>query len=695
MKSDKGPMVMRAYLLYIGFIIITGIGLYKTLKLQLNAKEANIPIRSVDRFPRMGEILDVNLNPLVTSVSYYDIHMDPTVVKKELFDQNIVGLSEGLATLFPEKDARTYENEIRKARSNNDRYYLIHKKVTNEQREKIKKLPIFNLGKMKGGLIDNEEIIVRKFTNGDLLKRTLGYYNRTENLKVGIEGAYAADLVGAPGKEIEQWTSTGWKKTGRYTVEPVEGADVVTSFDKDIQEVAHSELERQLKISRAESGTVILMEVSTGFIKAVVNLSLNKDSTFSESFNYAIAGREVPGSTFKLASLMAGLEDNKFKLTDKLNAKGNYKIYNKVYRDANQGKGYGMLTVQEAFEKSSNVIAPLLYNSYINDPENFMKRLGEFGLLNPLGIEIPGELGPKFYKPGDTLWSPLSIPSIAIGYEYQQTPLHMCAFYNAVANKGKFLKPLFVKEIRKGGITIKSFQPTVIKEKICSDKTLNSLISCLKGVMIKGTGVALKTSQFSIAGKTGTSHFPGKNKGYSDNPNDEVDYQTAFAGFFPADNPIYTCVVIISKPKGEKRYAAQVAGPVFVAIANKIFSSSLNYHQAINETGNHLPSSPKVMVGQAKEILSLLKRWKIPVVDTKESDWVVSDTLNKQIILNRRQLIKAKVPDVTGMSAKDAVYLLESMGLVVQFSGYGSVTSQSLAPGTELFKGMLIKIELK
>jgi len=695
MKSDKGPLVVRAYMLYVGFILIMCLGLYKTLKLQLDAKEVNIPIRSVDRFPRMGEILDVNLNPLVTSVSYYDIHMDPTVVKKDLFDQNIVGLAEGLATLFPEKDARTYENEIRTARSNNDRYYLIHKKVTNEQREKIKKLPIFNLGKMKGGLIDNEEIIVRKFTNGDLLKRTLGYYNRAEKLKVGIEGAYANELVGAPGKEIEQWTSTGWKKTGRYTVEPVEGADVVTSFDKDIQEVAHSELERQLKLSRAESGTVILMEVNTGFVKAMVNLSMNKDSTFSEAFNYAIAGREVPGSTFKLASLMAGLEDKKFKLTDKLNAKGNYKIYKKVYSDANQGRGYGVLTVQEAFEKSSNVIAPLLYNSYRNDPGNFMKRLGEFGLLEPLGIEIPGELGPKYFMPGDTLWSPLSIPSIAIGYEYQQTPLHMCAFYNAVANKGKFLRPRFVKEIRKGGVTVKTFSPTVIREKICSDNTLNSLVSCLKGVMIKGTGMALKTSQFSIAGKTGTSHFPGKNKGYSDNPNDEVDYQTAFAGFFPADNPIFTCVVIVSKPKGIQRYAAQVAGPVFVAIANKIFASSLSYHQAINEAGNPLHSTPKIMVGQAREILSLLRRWKIPTANTKESDWVVTDTLNKQVILNRRQIVKGRVPDVTGMSAKDAVYLLESMGLVVQFNGMGRVTTQSIGPGTELFEGMLIKIELQ
>ncbi len=692
MSSDRGPLVFRAYFLYFGFVLVMFIALVKTFKLQWTTEEVDLPVRLEDRAPRMGEILDANMNPLLTSVSYYDIHMDPTVVEEKIFDEEVSGLASGLSQMYGDKSAREYENEIREARSTGSRYLLIHKKVTNEERKKINKLPIFNLGRMKGGIIDNEETIIRKAPNGILLRRILGYYKKDLNLEVGIEGAYHEYLEGEPGKEIEHKITTGWKKTGRFTKEPIEGADIITTFDKDIQEVAHSELEHQLKKMRAESGTVILMEVATGHIKAIVNLDREEDGSFSEKFNHAVGLREVPGSTMKLATIMAGLEDGKYNIKDKVNAFGSYQVYRKKFMDSNDGRGYGTITIQEAFEKSSNVIAQILYNAYRNDPEKFMEKLDQFGLTEPLGTEIPGELGPVFYRPGSSGWSPYSIPSMAIGYEYQQSPLHTCAFYNAVANNGKFLRPLFVKEIQRSGKVIKRFDPVVIREKICSDKTLKIMQSCLKGVMLRGTGKKLTSSQFTIAGKTGTAKLPDKNRQYVDEA--QSDFQASFAGYFPADHPKYTCIVVVTRPK-EQKYAALVAGPVFAAIANKIFASNLSYHKAINESKPKSKKVPFVKAGHYKTTTSLLKLLGIKFQLKTGARWVETDTLHQQIHVTERKIQKGKVPNVKGMTATDAVFLLESYGLSVKLKGYGKVLSQSLLPGTEIHKGQLVNLELK
>lgn len=692
MSNTKGPMILRAYALYFGFIFVMGVGIFKTFKLQWTTEEVDLPVRLQDRAPRMGEILDANMNPLLTSVSYFDIHMDPTVVDQKIFDEEVSNLSNGLARLYNDKSSRAYENEIRQARANGFRYLLIRKKVTNAERKRIARLPIFNLGRMKGGLIDNEETIIRKAPNGILLKRTLGYYKKELDLSVGLEGAYHSYLEGEPGKEIEHHITTGWKKTGRFTKDPVEGADVVTTFDKDIQEVAHSELEHQLKEMEAQSGTIILMEVATGHVKAIVNLDRAEDGTFSEKFNHAVGLREVPGSTMKLASIMAGLEDGKFKISDKVNAIGAYRVGRKTFMDANNGRGYGTITIQQAFEKSSNIIAQILYNAYRNNPESFIDRLEDFGLTESLGTEIPGELGPKFFRPGTVGWSAYSIPSMAIGYEYQQSPLHTCAFYNAVANKGKFLRPLFVKEIRRGGKVIKRMEPVVIREKICSDATLHIMHKCLKGVMTHGTGKKLTSSQFSIAGKTGTARLLNENSEYVDE--NQSDFQASFAGYFPADKPKYTCVVVITRPKKQK-YAALVAGPVFVAIANKIYASNLAYHPAINDRQPKTKELPEVKNGYYKNITDVLKQLGVRFQLNTASNWVTADSLKRNIQLNQLEIIKGRVPNVQGMTAKDAVFLMESGGLSVSINGYGRVFSQSLPAGTIIHKGVLVKLELR
>ncbi len=701
MSKDRKHLYYRAYLVYFGFVAIMILVLYSTLDLQFNGpgvayatQKGELPTRVADRIPRMGQILDHNEVPLVTSVTFYDIYMDPTVVEDDIFDAQISGLCEGLSRLYPEKSAYDYEAQIRKARANGVRYLLIRRKVTNAARKKLRALPIFELGQMKGGIIDNIEVIMRRKPFGNLLNRTLGYYkiqNAHDTLRVGIEGAYYDYLKGEEGKEIEQRISSGWKRTGKIIKDAVEGADVVTTIDKEIQEVAHSELEKQMIYMDAEHGSVILMEVKTGYVRAIANLTKVSKGKYTESFNYAIGHLEVPGSTFKLASIMAGLEDERFKITDKVNATGRYNVGGDGMSDSNHGMGYGVITIQQAFEKSSNVILQLINRSYRNDPEMFIKRLEQFGLTEKLGIDLEGEPRPKVTKPGDANWSALSLPWQSVGYEVMQTPLQTLAFYNAVANNGQLVRPLFVEKIKRHGQVIKTFNPVVLNPEICSSHTLQILQKCLEGVMLRGTGKQLKSSLFSIAGKTGTAQLRGES-GYREQK--IKAYQASFVGYFPAKKPIYSCIVVIARPV-VAYYGAAVSGTVFAEIANKIYASSLQYHRAVNDPRNPLATDvPKLKSGNSKDLTYLLKQLNVRYQLNSSSEWVQADTADQRLQVQRKAILDKKVPNVSGMSAKDAVYLLESRGLIVRLVGRGQVYSQSIAPGQNLVKGQLIQIKL-
>ncbi len=701
MKTEGRHIFYKAYAIYVGFIILMIVVLYKTVAIQfegagkiLSFKEDKLPVRMVSKVPRSGEILDMNLIPLVTSISFFDIRMDPTVIEEKVFQNELSDLCEGLAKMYPDKTARQYFDEIRTAREKGNRYLLIRKRVTNEERKKIAALPIFKLGKLKGGLIDSIETIERKRPNGDMMSRTLGYFNNQGKsvVKVGVEGAFYDYLKGSPGQEIEQRISTGWKKTGKIVKEAVEGADVVTSFDKEIQEVAHSELERQLKDQEATSGCIVVMDVKTGFVRAISNLTRDKNGNYSEKLNYAIGVTEVPGSTFKLASLMAALEDEKVKITDSVRAVGKYKFPGKTFEDANDGKGYGKISVKHAFEKSSNVFSQIIFNAYRSEPEAFLSRLDKFGLTKPLGIDLPGEATPKFNRPGEKKgWSRLSLPSMGIGYEVLMTPLQILNLYNAVANNGKMMKPQFVHEIRRNGEVIKKFEPIVMNNQICSPETVVLLKSCMEGVMKNGTGKQIKSAQFSIAGKTGTARLLDSKKGYGA---DEKAYQASFVGYFPADKPIYSCIVVITNPKVEYT-GATVAGTVFGAIANKVYAKTLEYHKAINENRPRSLDVPNVKNGSRTDILSLLKTFSIRATFLDGSDWLVGILEENKLTLKNMPVNKDVIPNLMGMNAKDAVFLIESQGMVAKINGYGKVVSQSLTAGTPVFKGGVIEIGLQ
>jgi cell division protein FtsI (penicillin-binding protein 3) len=499
-------------------------------------------------------------------------------------------------------------------------------------------------------------------------------------------------LKGEDGEELEQRISSGWKKTGKIIKDAVEGADVITSIDKEIQEVAHSELEKQMLFMDAEEGCVVVMDVKTGFVRAIANLSKQEKGGYAETYNFAIGHAEVPGSTYKLASLMAGLEDGKFKITDKVNASGRYAIAGGKLSDSNHGMGYGTITIKKAFEKSSNVIAQIMYRAYRSEPQKFLDRLAEFGLTEKLGIDIEGEKKPFVPQPGTPGWSAMSIPWMSIGYELKQSPIQTLAFYNAVANNGTLVRPQFVQQIKRSGRVIKTFKPIVVKDQICSKSTLITMKSCLEGVMINGTGHDLKSSFFTIAGKTGTAKLLGDNKQFNDEK--MSFYQASFVGYFPANKPIYSCIVVISKPKREY-YGARVSGTVFAEIANKVYASALQYHKAVNsKRATKSNELPVLKVGSNRDVTQILKKFNLRYQLNADAEWLQADTLKGSIYLNRKKIHRKLVPDVTGMTAKDAVYLLESAGLIVRIAGKGKVESQSVKAGNPLVKGQLINITL-
>ena len=704
-EANRKFLRNRAYLIYFGFmaLMVTVFGTVVSIQFSTESigempGQGKIQERIVSDDPRFGDVLDKDMNPLITTVSYYDVYMDPTVASQELFDENIDSLAQGISNLFQRKEAKDIADQLRDARRRGRRYVSIQKQVTNEQRMALRELPIFNKGRMKGGIIDgqNQESTLRKNPKGKLAQRTLGYFKKRngKTYSVGIEGAFHEYLAGKPGSQIEQKIANGWRKTGKIIEESIAGSDVVTTIDSDIQEVVHSELEKQLLLMDASHGCVIVMEVATGYIRAISNLKRNSDSSFSESYNYAVGRLSAPGSTFKLASLMAALEDGKLSLDTEVNASGTYYFRGskKPLYDSNYGHGYGKISLKEAFELSSNVIAPTIDNVYKNDPHQFISRLEKFGLTDSIGISIAGEPNPKVSRPGSRQWSGISIPYMSIGYELEQTPLQTLNLYNSVANNGRMMKPQFVQGIMNSGQVVKTFDPIVLDEKICSQSTIEKVKSCLVGVMENGTGKDLKSVMFKIAGKTGTVKLLDASGEFLNRSQSE--YQASFCGFFPADKPLYSCIVVIYKPK-KNIYGAKVSGTVFAAVANKVFASNLKYHDAINEANDKSENLPPIKAGGKADASNVLAELGYEHNITNSGPWIAEVRPSKKINLIPRKIMEMKVPNVLGMTAKDAVYILEDMGMVVEISGYGKVIYQSISEGADLEKGRLIKLTLK
>jgi cell division protein FtsI (penicillin-binding protein 3) len=486
---------------------------------------------------------------------------------------------------------------------------------------------------------------------------------------------------------MEKIRGNEWKPVNDdYSIEPTPGSDLYTSIDVNIQDVAESALLHQLKEQKAQKGCVVLMEVKTGFVKAIANLSYDeKTDTYFETQNHAIGLASEPGSTFKLASLLVAIEQGKLKISDSVEMLGRYQFYDKSLTDG--GKVYGKNTIKNAFEKSSNVISQLIYDNYKNDPQSFIDGLKAVGIHRKLGVVILGEGEPLIKDASDPTFTGITLPWMSIGYELEITPLQTLALYNAVANDGVLLKPQFVKFIKKGSEVQAHFDPEILNPSICSNSTLLDLKEMLEGVVERGTAKNIKARGFSIAGKTGTSKIAQGSKGYGNK------YQASFCGYFPSKDPLYSCIVVVQGPT-KNIFGSVVSGTVFKEIADKVYANEFSKeNRKIDYKRLNFPFSRS---GDKVAFQEAAKQMNIPVDNrsTDKSFWVTTRTSLEAIKIYNKKTIKGLVPNVIGMGLIDAAYLLEKCGLFVQPVGSGIVRDQSISPGLKIIKGQKIILQL-
>lgn len=608
-----------------------------------------------------GNIYSADGSLLATSIPNYEIRFDAVAPKTEVFEKNIKQLADSLGKLL-NKSSDTFERELRRARVNKSRYFLVARDLSYTEYIAIKSFPLFNLGAYKGGIIVEQET-VREHPIGKIAERTIGYIGRDVNghiNPVGVEGAYSNYLNGKDGRILKQKIAKGqWKPISDVNqVEPQDGYDVISTIDVFIQDIAHHALLKQLEEYQADHGCVVVMETKTGYVKAISNLGRNeKTGMYSERLNYAVRESHEPGSTFKLVDLMALLEDKLVDTSAVFDSKGGeIKYFGKSVRDSHEG-GYGKISLARGFEVSSNtVMVQAVYNNYKSNPTQFVNHINSYGLNKKLGIGFNGEGAPYIPQPSDKKWSRLTLPWMAFGYNVSVTPLQTLAYYNAVANNGEMVKPLFVSEIKEWNKTIKKYDKVVLNPKICSQETIHKLKAILENVVKRGTGSKLYSKDFSMAGKTGTAQV-----NYAKAGGAEKYYASSFVGYFPADHPKYSCIVVVHKPNttNNNYYGADVAGPVFKRIAQKIFTDS--------------PTT--------NEIKNLNRK-----IQKQESNY-------NSYYAKAQKKIKS-IPNVRGMAGMDAVALLENLGLKVKAIGIGKVKKQSLQAGENINKNATIILEL-
>ena len=611
--------------------------------------------RTVKNFPipaNKGNVYSADGSLLATSIPEYAVYFDAVVPSDEHFRDNLKDLSDSLSVMFG-KPAGFYQAKLQKARANKSRYVFIAKKLSYTEQVRLKSFPLFNKGANKGGIII-EQKTVREHPIGLVAKRTIGYERSNEDGK-GLEYAFRDYLNGKNGHRMMQKIAKNqWKPISDVNEkDPQDGYDIISTIDVYIQDIAHHALLKQLEIYKADHGCVVVMETKTGHIKAIANLGRAEDGSYFETQNYAINETHEPGSTFKLLDLIAVLDDKKADTSTVYDSRGGQiQYYGSWVRDSHKG-GYGKISLARGFEVSSNtVLVQSVYNNYKDNPKQFVDRIRSYGLHKPLGLPIKGEGRAYIPYPGTSGWSGTSLPWMAFGYGLSVTPLQTLTMYNAVANNGVMVKPIFVSEVKEWNKTIKKFNTEVINPKICSQETLGKVQAVLENVVKRGTGSKLYSKDFSMSGKTGTAQV---NYGKPD-----MYYASSFVGYFPAVQPKYSCIVVIHKPdKTVGYYGADVSGPVFKRIAQKIFTDS--------PATNHVKNIDAKVVSQEKKYANYY-----------------------QEVVKEGQI----VPNVKGMEAMDAVALLENLGLKVKVVGIGRVKKQSITSGQKFNKNQTIIIEL-
>lgn len=637
-----------------------------------------------------GNIYSDNGSLLATSLPFYKVAFDATLPKEEVFKEGIDSLSFLLARFYKDKSSMDYKRMLQDARAAGKQYIILNRKQIDYQDKKtMGDWPIFREGRLGGGVIfEKMDVRYRPFSN--LSRRTIGFVNENEK-GAGLEFSFDDELDGQDGYAYYQKIAGGiWKPIfDANNVKAIDGLDIQTTLDINLQDVAETALHKAMMQHNADDGLVIVMEVETGEVKAVSNLSSDGNGGFYEKFNFATAGSFEPGSTFKLVTMIALLEDSDVELSDSIDTgNGEFTFYKSKVRDHEEG-GLGTITVRQAFEHSSNVaMAKLVDKNFGKRPQKFIDHVDRLKLNKPLGIQIAGEPMPKFKRPGERGWSGISLPWMAYGYGIENTPLHTLTLYNAVANNGKMIKPIFVTEIRKADEIEEEFETETIVGKISSDKTLKKLKLMLEGVVQDGTAKNIKNSHYRIAGKTGTAQILENGK-YT------KKYITSFVGYFPAHAPKYSAMVLIKNPRGWYQYGSNVAAPVFKEIADNIYARDINLHFAMEKKRFSEPGVfPVIKAGNHEELTMLCNELGVSNHSLTEEEWVRAAKSGSAVNWKKNTVGQGIVPDVSGMTFRDAIYLLEKSGLSVSYQGKGRVAEQSLTPGTRISRGSRIYIRL-
>jgi cell division protein FtsI (penicillin-binding protein 3) len=703
-KDIKKDFLWRIYLMYFFIVLFALSVVLKVCTIQFaegdywREKEQQLTMKYVNIEASRGNIFSSDGCLLATSVPIFELRMDviSEPVSDKIFYEKLDSLSLRLDQTFNHRSKNEWRTSLKNARNSKERYFLIARKVNYSTLKEVRTFPIFKMGKYKGGLIVLQQSR-RELPFKNLAQRTIGY-DRKSNKPLGIEGAFNKDLQGVSGKRLMQKIAGGVYKPINQDneIEPQDGNDVITTLDANIQDVAHHALEKQLRAQNAHHGCAILMEVKTGAIKAMVNLSRVDSGSYAETFNYAIGEGTEPGSTFKLASIMAAIEDGYTDLDEIVDTEGGRKTYagGYVMKDSHDG-GYGKITVKQVFERSSNVgTSNIIMKYYKKQPQKFIDRLYSFGIHKPLGIALPGEATPYIKDTKSKLWSGLSLPLMSIGYEEKLTPLQTLNFYNTVANNGKMMRPQFVREIRAKGQLIKSFSPEVINPAICSQSTIDKARQMMEGVVKNGTATFLRTAPYQIAAKTGTAQIAIGNKGYTQDG--KKTYMASLCGYFPAKDPLYSIIIVVSAPSKAAYYGNEVAGPVFREIADKVYSNSKEIHNPLKlDTASAIVHVPFVKSGKKSDVQVIAKVLSLKTAITDENANYVWTQINKETFQLKGLATKeSEVPQLVGMGLRDALTILESQKITVKVIGRGVIKKQSLAAGTRVMKGAKITIEL-
>jgi len=701
---ENKKIFYRVVIVYIlvflfGFVIILRI-----LQLQILDKDqwnkANTITYSYRVIPATrGDICDAYGKILSTSITWYEVAIDLRVKalesyfnhKSDSLSKLVDSLALSLHKLLPEKSTTEYKKELYKKFKNKEQLFF-KKEFSYAELKQLMNFPVLRNGANKGGLVYNTHTKrIQPFIN--LATRTIGKLDETGRGSVGLEGAYNTVLKGEEGISLMQkLTKDVWMPVNSPNdVEPKDGLDVITTIDINFQDIVNTALQKQLEKHKAHHGTAVIMEVNTGEVKAIANLT-DTLGKYREYYNYAFGneGCTEPGSTFKLASLMVALEDGYVDLDDTFDTRnGIKKYYGKEMKDSHEG-GYGKISVLKIFENSSNVGVSTIINRFYQDKrQKFVERLYAMNLNNKLGIEIKGEGTPYIKSPNDRFWSGTTLPWMSIGYEIKLTPLQILTFYNSVANNGIMVKPRFVKYLKNKEGIVKKFETEVLNPSVCSKETLAKARKMLEGVVMNGTATNLKDDHYKIAGKTGTAKIATGTTGYDNSKK----YQSSFVGYFPADNPRYSCIVVINSPSMGIYYGNVIAGEVFKEITDRIYACSFELYQEADSTDF---SPPLAKDGNKKDLDYIFKSLSLQTKHGKTTgEWVLTQQTGKMTGYQNKIInSNGTVPGVKGMGARDAIYILENAGLEVQVNGRGSVRNQSLPEGSKFKKGDRISIFL-